>query len=111
MFCTAPRQCLGHPAGIAPKMLSGSGLSPTLRNLANSQLRLSFCFTPCRFSHGTMPINNLFRNCGYYWLFTAFVAYFINHPLYTSPSATRALVCLSIALLCQACNFRWSPHS
>ncbi len=58
-----------------------------------------------------MPINNLFRNCGYYWLFTAFVAYFINHPLYTSPSATRALVCLSIALLCQACNFRWSPHS
>eukprot|EP00891_Asterochloris_glomerata_P000799 jgi/Astpho2/799/Aster-00653 len=68
--------------------------------------RIAETFLVHRFSHGTMPINNLFRNCGYYWLFTAFVAYFINHPLYTSPSATRALVCLSIALLCQACNFR-----
>jgi len=37
-----------------------------------------------RFSHGTMPIMNLFRNCGYYWGFAAFMSYFINHPLYTS---------------------------
>uniref|UniRef100_T2M4P1 Trans-2,3-enoyl-CoA reductase n=1 Tax=Hydra vulgaris TaxID=6087 RepID=T2M4P1_HYDVU len=36
-----------------------------------------------RFSHGTMPIGNLFKNCTYYWGFTALVAYFINHPLYT----------------------------
>uniref|UniRef100_F1L096 very-long-chain enoyl-CoA reductase n=1 Tax=Ascaris suum TaxID=6253 RepID=F1L096_ASCSU len=39
-----------------------------------------------RFSNSTMPRFNLFKNCGYYWGFCAFVSYFINHPLYTPPS-------------------------
>lgn len=39
-----------------------------------------------RFSHATMPIRNLFKNCTYYWLFAAFIAYYNNHPLYTEPS-------------------------
>jgi len=39
-----------------------------------------------RFSHSTMPLSNLFKNCGYYWMFAAFIAYFNNHPLYTVPS-------------------------
>ncbi|KAK6103804.1 3-oxo-5-alpha-steroid 4-dehydrogenase family protein [Brugia pahangi] len=38
-----------------------------------------------RFSNATMPLRNIFKNCGYYWAFTAFVSYFINHPLYTLP--------------------------
>ncbi|KAF5395537.1 hypothetical protein PHET_12045 [Paragonimus heterotremus] len=38
-----------------------------------------------RFSHATMPMRNLFKNCTYYFVFAAFVAYFVNHPLYTSP--------------------------
>lgn len=37
-----------------------------------------------RFSHATMPIMNLFKNCTYYWGFAFFVGYYINHPLYTS---------------------------
>ena len=59
----------------------------------------------CRYSHGTMPIFNLFRNCGYYWLFGAYIAFFINHPLYTQPPVTRSLVLFALALICQLSNF------
>jgi len=38
-----------------------------------------------RFSHATMPIFNLFKNCGYYWGFALYVGYYVNHPLYTEP--------------------------
>ncbi|KAL7055902.1 hypothetical protein AAHC03_023070 [Spirometra sp. Aus1] len=39
-----------------------------------------------RFSHATMPLRNLFKNCSFYWLFGLFIAYFTNHHLYTFPS-------------------------
>lgn len=48
-----------------------------------------------RFSHATMPILNLFKNCSYYWLFTAYVAYHVNHPLYTSPNILQVYVGLA----------------
>lgn len=48
-----------------------------------------------RFSHSTMPIMNLFKNCGYYWGFTAYVAYHVCHPLYTSPSQLQVYLGLA----------------
>ena len=58
------------------------------------------------FSHGSMPIGNLYRNCGYYWSFGAAVSFFLNHPLYTSPNETRVLLGFAAAMLCQIVNYQ-----
>ncbi|KAJ8766043.1 hypothetical protein K2173_020559 [Erythroxylum novogranatense] len=34
------------------------------------------------FNHATSPLSNVFRNCAYYWTFSSYIAYFVNHPLY-----------------------------
>ncbi|GAX82345.1 hypothetical protein CEUSTIGMA_g9774.t1 [Chlamydomonas eustigma] len=58
-----------------------------------------------KFGHATMPIFNLFKNCTYYWGFTAFVSYFINHPLYTPPPLIQTYVAFGFAAVCQISNF------
>lgn len=57
-----------------------------------------------KFSHATMPIFNLFRNCAYYWTFAAFVSYFINHPLYTPPELYQTAIAIGLAYACQVGN-------
>ncbi|CAD7701677.1 unnamed protein product [Ostreobium quekettii] len=57
-----------------------------------------------RFSKGTMPLFNLFKNCSYYWGFAAMVSYFVNHPLYTPPDVTAASLLLGGAVVCQVSN-------
>ena len=56
------------------------------------------------FSHATMPIFNLFRNCGYYWGFAAFMSYFINHPQYTPVSETQMYAGFALSALMQLGN-------
>ncbi|CAH1103064.1 unnamed protein product [Psylliodes chrysocephalus] len=57
-----------------------------------------------RFSHGTMPIRNLFKNCGYYWGFTLYVAYHTNHPLFTPPPLLFQMVGLGLFAICEGGN-------
>uniref|UniRef100_A0A915JJX0 Steroid 5-alpha reductase C-terminal domain-containing protein n=1 Tax=Romanomermis culicivorax TaxID=13658 RepID=A0A915JJX0_ROMCU len=59
-----------------------------------------------RFSHATMPLRNVFKNCGYYWLFAAFIAYFNNHPLYTVASFGNVQIGLGLFgfIFCQFGN-------
>ncbi|XP_003707296.1 very-long-chain enoyl-CoA reductase [Megachile rotundata] len=57
-----------------------------------------------RFSHATMPLRNLFKNCTYYWLFAMYVAYHVNHPLYTAPCQCQFITGLVTFALCEAGN-------
>jgi len=57
-----------------------------------------------RFSHATMPIFNLIKNCSYYWLFTLYVAYHVNHPLFTAPGPVQVYGSLAAFLLCELGN-------
>lgn len=58
-----------------------------------------------------MPISNLYRNCGYYWLFGAYISWFINHPLYTPPPETRTIILLALGFACELCNLKCDPGS
>jgi very-long-chain enoyl-CoA reductase len=58
-----------------------------------------------RFSHATSPISNVYRNCAYYWLFGAYIAYFVNHPLYTPVSEKQMYVGFAISIVSQLSNF------
>uniref|UniRef100_A0A8K9XR30 Trans-2,3-enoyl-CoA reductase-like 2b n=1 Tax=Oncorhynchus mykiss TaxID=8022 RepID=A0A8K9XR30_ONCMY len=60
-----------------------------------------------RFSDGTLPLQTIMRNCLYYWGFSAWLAYYINHPLYTPPSYGNLQVysALAVFMLCEAGNF------
>ncbi|XP_060515763.1 probable very-long-chain enoyl-CoA reductase art-1 [Cylas formicarius] len=57
-----------------------------------------------RFSHGTMPIRNLFKNCGYYWGFCLYVAYHVNHPLFTPPSILMQISGFGLFVVCELGN-------
>ncbi|MCD7460316.1 hypothetical protein HAX54_043286 [Datura stramonium] len=67
--------------------------------------RIMETFFVHRFSHATSPLSNVFRNCAYYWSFGAFIAYFVNHPLYTPVSDLQMKIGFGFGIVCQVANF------
>ncbi|GAV69470.1 Steroid_dh domain-containing protein [Cephalotus follicularis] len=67
--------------------------------------RIMETFFVHRFSHATSPLSNVFRNCAYYWTFGAYIAYYVNHPLYTPVSDLQMKVGFGLGLVCQISNF------
>ncbi|XP_057165766.1 trans-2,3-enoyl-CoA reductase-like isoform X2 [Ursus arctos] len=57
-------------------------------------------------SAGHTPLKNLLKGCAFYWGFTSWIAYYINHPRYTPPSFGNRQVTVSAInfLICEAGN-------
>ncbi|XP_032826576.2 very-long-chain enoyl-CoA reductase-like isoform X1 [Petromyzon marinus] len=56
-------------------------------------------------SRGTMPLRNMIKNYSYYMLFTLWMAFYINHPLYTPPSNKQMGVGLMCFIVCEIGNY------
>jgi very-long-chain enoyl-CoA reductase len=56
-------------------------------------------------SHATSPLANLYSNFFYYWAFAAFIAYFVNHPLYTPVSKEQMYIGFAVSAVSQICTF------
>ncbi|XP_015717061.1 trans-2,3-enoyl-CoA reductase-like isoform X2 [Coturnix japonica] len=59
-----------------------------------------------KFSGGHTPLKNMIKGCAFYWGFTSWIAYYINHPRYTPPSFGHRQVSLAALafLMCEAGN-------
>ncbi|PPR93588.1 hypothetical protein GOBAR_AA27080 [Gossypium barbadense] len=66
--------------------------------------RIMETFFVHRFSHATSPLSNVFRNCAYYWLFGSYIAYYVNHPLYTPVGDLQMKIGFGFGLVCQLSN-------
>ncbi|XP_067993522.1 trans-2,3-enoyl-CoA reductase-like [Melanerpes formicivorus] len=59
-----------------------------------------------KLSGGHTPLKNMIKGCAFYWGFTSWIAYYINHPRYTPPSLGHRQVSLSALtfMMCEAGN-------
>jgi very-long-chain enoyl-CoA reductase len=63
-----------------------------------------------KFSHATMPIFNLLKNCSYYWGFAAAIAYVISDYKYTPPPLIMKCLGVLIWLVGECCNLICHLH-
>ncbi|XP_061445625.1 trans-2,3-enoyl-CoA reductase-like isoform X3 [Rhineura floridana] len=59
-----------------------------------------------KISEGHTPLKNMIKGCTFYWGFTSWIAYYINHPQYTPPSFGNKQVTFAalVFLMCEAGN-------
>ncbi|XP_074085445.1 trans-2,3-enoyl-CoA reductase-like isoform X2 [Macrotis lagotis] len=55
------------------------------------------------------PLKNLIKGCAFYWGFTSWIAYYINHPWYTPPTFGNRQVTVSLLnfLVCIKISFEY----
>lgn len=102
IFTTRPWLFYGSPNNFQP-MSTTAKIAAVCWSFHYAKRVLETIFVH-RFSNATMPLFNLFKNCSYYWGFTAYVAYHINHPLFTPPPHLQMLLGLAIFMLCELGN-------
>lgn len=97
---------VAHPAALLPAHpVQQLALACWVGHYLKRELETLFVH---RFSHGSMPLMNIFKNSGYYWGFAAYVSYFVNHPLYTPPECKMQVpIAFGVFLLAELGNF-WS---
>uniref|UniRef100_A0A8D0HAX0 Trans-2,3-enoyl-CoA reductase-like n=1 Tax=Sphenodon punctatus TaxID=8508 RepID=A0A8D0HAX0_SPHPU len=54
-----------------------------------------------KFSGGHTPLKNMIKGCAFYWGFTMWIAYYINHPQYTPPFGNHFI---NVALAHHQCH-------
>ncbi|KAG5477054.1 hypothetical protein LSCM1_05394 [Leishmania martiniquensis] len=58
-----------------------------------------------KFSHPTMPMRNIVKNCVYYWSFAAFIGYVLCHPSFTPTTTVQSNFGAVLMVINELLNF------
>jgi len=102
LYALRPAFLYGAEAAATPyNWVAKLGIACWVLHFAKREFETFFVH---KFSHPTMPLGNLFKNCVYYWSFGAVIGYPLCTPAYTPPSETLVYVGFGIFLLSEIGN-------
>jgi len=99
-----------RPSWIYGSAAAGTALSETqmlwaglfIAHFVKRELETFFVH---KFSRPTMPLQNLFKNSMYYWMFAAIIGYFLCHPDYTPATHNNAAIAIGGWAVSELLNF------
>lgn len=99
---------------MRPSFIYGSGAMPAygytqklfiglfIAHFMKRELESAFVH---KFSHATMPMRNIVKNCVYYWTFAAFIGYVLCNPAFTQTSALQSNIGGALMVINELLNF------